>query len=244
MMLAILPGMFPGEHAATYEDVVSYTYTPSIPDEYFEIHDVPARKQYLIDILLPLVLKANAKISRQRDTLIRIKESPSWFTQQDREIIEDLAEKYRVSTSSYDTMIDELLARVDVLPVSLVLAQAAIESGWGTSRFAVEGNNLFGLRTLGGYGMIPKELDEGGSIKVSVFKDLQASVDYYLWTINTHPEYEELRQIRSRNSRPLDPLALAQGLSSYSEIGQDYIDQIVGVIEYNQLQDYDIYKLQ
>ena len=91
----------------------------------------------------------------------------------------------------------ELLKRVNVLPVSLILAQAAIESGWGTSRFCLEGNNIFGLRTSSGYGMVPKGRRSEEEFTVSVFNDLQSCIDYYMWNINTNPQYEELRYIRS-----------------------------------------------
>ena len=141
-------------------------------------------------------------------------------------------------------MVEELLLRVDVLPNSLILAQAAIESGWGTSRFALEGNNLFGLRSLSGYGMVPKERNQGKVFKVSRFKDLQSSIDYYLWNINSHPKYDELRQIRSSETYPYDPFNLARGLYHYSEIGEEYVQMVIWLIEYNNLQEYDSYRLE
>jgi Bax protein len=242
--LVVLVGMVPEGSRASYESTVEYLDTPSIPDDFLDIQDARARKQYLIDILLPLVLKANKKISRQRRTLESIKKTAYWFSAKEKRVVDELAGKYRVEGGDYRTMVDELLLRVDVLPNSLILAQAAIESGWGTSRFALEGNNLFGLRTLSGRGMVPKDRDDGKAFKVSRFKDLQSSIDYYLWNINSHPKYEELRQIRSRQTYPYDPFKLAQGLRHYSEIGEEYVQMVIWLIEYNNLQEYDSYTLQ
>lgn len=242
--LVVLPGMVPERSSARYTASIAYTHTQSIPQDFPDIRDVRARKQYLIDILLPLVLKANSKVAYVRTSLERIKKTSFWFSRKEKYLIEGLAKKYRVETGDYKTMVDELLMRVDVLPVSLVLSQAAIESGWGTSRFVLEGNNLFGLRTLSGDGMVPKERDQGKVFKVSRFKDLQSSIDYYLWTINTHPKYEELRQIRSTNSYPYDPALLAKGLRHYSQIGEEYVQMIIWLIEYNNLQEYDSYRLE
>ncbi|MBN2298115.1 MAG: glucosaminidase domain-containing protein [Deltaproteobacteria bacterium] len=218
---------------------MKYTYTPSIPDEFLEIQDAGERKQYLLTILLPLVLKANKEIESERRLVMRIKRTWLWLSKKEKRLLGKLAKKYKVDTGDYDAMVEELLMKVDVLPPSLVLAQAAIESGWGTSRFAVDGNNLFGLRTLSGEGMVPRQQDEGRVFKVSQFDDLQSSIDYYLWNINTHPKYEELRQIRSGSPYPYDPLLLAYGLRHYSEMGDEYVERLISLIEYNRLQDYD-----
>ena len=242
--LVVLPGLVPKRSSSQYPLSVAYTQTQSIPEEFMDIKDVRERKQYLIDILLPLVLKANSTVSRQRRSLEHIKKTSLWLTRKEEHLIQELAEEYRVEPGDYKIMVEELLKRVDILPVSLVLAQAAIESGWGTSRFAREGNNLFGLRSLSGRGMVPKERDQGQVFKVSRFKDLQSSIDYYLWTINTHPMYEELRQIRSTSPYPYDPSVIAQGLRNYSEAGDEYVQMIIWLIEYNNLQEYDSYTLE
>jgi Bax protein len=242
--LVILPGMAPKPSHTINEDTTSYTHIPSIPEEFLDIDDIRERKQYLIDILLPLVLKANDKIAEQREALMRIKKSSYWFSKKEKLFLEKLARKYRVEKGEYDNMVEDLLVRVDVLPVSLVLAQAAIESGWGTSRFAIEGNNLFGLRTLSGNGMVPMQQDQGKVFKVSMFKDLQSSIDYYLLNINSHPKYKELRQIRAQSSFPYNSIELAQGLRHYSEMGYEYVERVIWLIEYNHLQSYDTYRLE
>jgi Bax protein len=140
-------------------------------------------------------------------------------------------------------MIDELLARVDVLPPSLVLAQAAIESGWGRSRFAAEGNNVFGLRGSRGRGLIPRGRGPYEKHTVRAFSSLQSCIDFYMWNINTNPEYEDLRQIRRQRQSLCDPIELAQGLKTYSEMGCDYVDDVVELIRNNNQTLYDRYRL-
>ncbi|HQJ10101.1 MAG TPA: glucosaminidase domain-containing protein, partial [Deltaproteobacteria bacterium] len=141
------------------------------------------------------------------------------------------------------TMLDELITRVDVLPASLVLAQAAIESGWGTSRFAIEGNNIFGIRNSRGSGMIPRERGPECSFALSTFDTLQSCIRFHLWNINSHPEYEHLRKIRTRGCSPYNPIELAQGLNTYSEMGYKYVNKVVNTIERCNLQTYDSYEL-
>jgi Bax protein len=242
--LVILPGMVPKRSQVIYESTTPYTHIPSIPEEFLDINDIRERKQNLIDILLPLVLKANEKIVKQREALMSIKKSSYWFSKKEKKFLEKLAKEYKVDKDEHDDMVEDLLVRVNVLPVSLVLAQAAIESGWGTSRFALEGNNIFGIRTESGNGMVPKQQDQGKVFKVSMFKDLQSSIDYYLWNINSHPKYKELRQIRSRSSFPYNSIDLAHGLRHYSEIGYEYVERVIWLIEYNHLQSYDTYRLE
>jgi Bax protein len=223
--------------------VIEYRYTESLPEQLIEQQGVQERKQCLINTLLPLVLRANDTILQQRSTLEQIKKSMPLITLQQRQTLNTLAEMYLVETDTEGHMIEELLRRVDVLPVSLILAQAAIESGWGTSRFCMKGNNVFGLRTLSEYGMVPKDKDTQKRFSMSVFNDLQSCIDYYIWTINTHPKYEELRRMRSLSLRPYDSLTLAPGLKYYSEMGTEYVTKVEELISYNGLQTYDDYRL-
>jgi Bax protein len=117
------------------------------------------------------------------------------------------------------------------------------ESGWGTSRFSHEGNNIFGLRTQSGTGMIPQERPDQESYAVSTFEDLQSCIDYYLWNINTNPLYEDLRRIRSRSARQCGGLDLARGLVCYSEQGPAYVSKLEKLISANSLSEYDGYRL-
>jgi len=244
---AFIPGMAGKRDANRPEKwktpAIEYNYMERLPAHLLQLEDVDQRKQCLIDSLLPLILKANQSILEQRSTVERLKQKLPRLSDQDKRILEGLADSYLVEPGPYDRMIDELLLKVDVLPVSLVLAQAAIESAWGSSRFCYEGNNVFGLRSLSGGGIVPKERPERETYCVSVFYDLQSCIDYYFWVINTRPEYEELRLIRSRSFRPYDSLTLSRGLRYYSEIGNEYVRRVDEVINYNGLKSYDNYHL-
>jgi Bax protein len=136
-------------------------------------------------------------------------------------------------------LIDELLYRLDVIPAGLVLGQAAYESGYGTSRFAVEGNALFGQWTYGGEGLKPEQQrKELGDHRIAAFDWPFDSVRGYFINLSSHPAYEEFRQLRAElkaQGKPLTSLALADGLKSYSERGQEYVDTLKGIIRTNKL---------
>jgi uncharacterized FlgJ-related protein len=140
-----------------------------------------------------------------------------------------------------------MLYRFDVIPPGLVLGQAAYESGYGTSRFAVEGNALFGEWTYGGAGMTPsQQRKELGDHRIAAFDWPFDSVRSYFINLSAHPAYEPLRRLRAdlrAKGKPLDSLALADGLVKYSERGQDYVDELKGIIRVNKLDVADHAKL-
>jgi Bax protein len=223
---------------------IEYQYTASLQDRLAQIDDVQERKQILIRILLPLVLRANETIRQQRMVVEQLRLNLPYLTPLEKQTLILLSQVYLVESNSYEEMIQELLKRVNVLPVSLILAQAAIESGWGTSRFCIEGNNIFGLRTSSGYGILPKGRSNEEGVTLSVFNDLQSCINYYMWNINTNPQYKELRYIRSLSQPPHDSFTLAQGLRNYSEMGTEYVRRVELLISYNALKGYDDYRLQ
>lgn len=237
-----VPSMFPYYIEDEAYRLVDYTRTASLPGDFMEIQDSSQRKRVLIETILPLVLKANEEIIAQRAELLRIKKTSFYLTMKERRFIEELAVYYKVGPSDHRAMLDELIVRVDVLPASLVLAQAAIESGWGTSRFALEGNNIFGIRNSRGLGMVPRKRSPGSTFALSTFDDLQACIDFHIWNINTHPEYEHLRKIRTHGCSPYNPVELAQGLNTYSEMGYAYVGKVVDTIERYNLKSYDTFK--
>lgn len=223
--------------------VLTYSYISSLPEEICSVGD-EQRKKLLVEALLPLVLKANARVLVQRKMLEEIAADLPVLNRYQEETLEALARMYRVEGLSREEAVRELLVRVDVLPPSLVLAQAAVESGWGTSRFSLEGNNIFGLRTPTGNGMVPQRRPPQETYAVSRFEDLQSCIDYYLWNINTNPLYENLRYLRSLSEPPYNPMLLAQGLLWYSEKGQEYVITLQKVMAANSLLAYDSYRLQ
>jgi Bax protein len=135
---------------------------------------------------------------------------------------------------------------MDVIPVSLAIAQAAKETGWGTSRFALIGNALFGQWTWSGEGLKPKNAEEGKDHKVMKFHSLQLSVRAYLRNLNTHSSYKNLRIARTElrnNNQSLDSLILSKYLDKYAEIGNQYVDVLQKIIQQNNLKDFDDAKL-
>ena len=137
----------------------------------------------------------------------------------------------------------ELIRRVDVIPTSLVLAQAANESAWGTSRFAREGNNIFGQWCFDeGCGLVPNRRGEDASHEVRAFASVEAAVRAYFRNLNTHPSYEDLRTLRASmrmQGLPLNSMVLARGLTRYSERGMDYVLELQDMIRINELRERD-----
>ena len=155
--------------------------------------------------------------------------------------LETISRQYRLRDSelSTDDLVEELLVRADVIPVSLALAQAATESAWGTSRFAREGNNIFGQWCFDeGCGLVPGRRADDKSHEVKAFASVEGSIRAYLHNLNTNPSYEYLRELRAQmriKDKPLDSRALAQGLLRYSERGHVYISELYDIIRINDL---------
>jgi Bax protein len=218
--------------------------TSRLPDDYLEIDDVDRRKRMFLGMLLPLALLENERIAQQRTTLIRTladfdraghlgDERAAW--------LKDLAREYRVKADPLrkPEARERLLRRVDVVPVSLTLAQAATESAWGRSRFAREANNLFGIWTYDeSEGIVPKRRAAGKKHLIRKFDTFRDSVAYYLHTLNTHPAYAKLRGIRAglrQAEREPTGTELAEGLEKYSGIGKKYVGIVQTIIETNAL---------
>ncbi len=200
---------------------------------------VKLKKQIFFRLMAPLVLMANESILRERKMIKRVA--------LDSDALKILAKKYYV-IKSIDAQMDEdkrqlLLTKVDIMPPSLALAQAAEESGWGTSRFTSEGNSFFGQWDFSGKGMIPKQQrKELGNYGLARFNSPLASVEGYMFNINTTRAYHKLRDLRvklRKENKALTGLELAGTLDKYSERGQAYIDSIRSMIRYNKLQDVD-----
>lgn len=159
----------------------------------------------------------------------------------EQETLDELALQYRLQGSELPTadLVDELMVRVDIIPVSLALAQAATESAWGTSRFAREGNNIFGQWCFDeGCGLVPGQRADDASHEVRAFASVEASIRAYFRNLNTNPNYAYLRELRAQMrlmDKPLDSWALAQGLLRYSERGHVYISEIHDIIRINDL---------
>jgi Bax protein len=202
---------------------------------------VKTKKRLFFKALLPAVLAENAKIRRQRQRLRSIF-ALGWLAPDGRRYREvmDLGIYYRVPGDPNDPVFrHRLLLRVDTLPPALALAQAANESAWGTSRFAREGNNLFGHWTWDpAEGMLPRQRDAGATHFVRIFPDIQSAVGAYLHNINSGAAYRKLRRMRAAMraaGQAPDPLRLAGGLVNYSERGEAYVRAIRTLIRSNGL---------
>ena len=199
------------------------------------------RKEFFIQIVLPLILQENNNIRLDRKRLFSII-NKSNNTNLEKKWIEKKYKQYGVSSQDLST----LKIRMDEIPVSLAIAQAAKETGWGTSRFAQEGNALFGQWTWSGEGLKPKDSDKNEGHKVMKFNVLQASVRAYQRNLNTHSSYKNLRRARAQlrdMGKPLDSLILVQYLNEYAETGQKYVEVLTKIIKQNNLKDFDDAKL-
>ncbi|WP_080986917.1 glucosaminidase domain-containing protein [Candidatus Pelagibacter communis] len=208
-----------------------------LPNEIKNIGNTKKRKDMFIKIVLPLIVKENNKIRVDRKRLFTILNKNS-NTDIEKKWLEKKYKQYGVKQNDLST----LKIRMDEIPVSLAIAQAAKETGWGTSRFALKGNALFGQWTWSGEGLKPKNADEGKDHKVMKFHSLQLSVRAYLRNLNTHSTYRDLRKARTelRNqNKPLDSLILSKYLDKYAETGSQYIEVLQKIIEQNNLKDFD-----
>ena len=212
-----------------------------LPNEIKMIESTSKRKEFFIQIVLPLILKENSNIKIDRKRLFSII-NKSNNTVLEKKWLEKKYKQYGVPSRDLST----LKIRMDEVPVSLALAQAAKETGWGTSRFAQEGNALFGQWTWSGEGLKPKDADKSEGHKVMRFNVLQASVRAYQRNLNTHSTYKDFRQERAKlrdEGVPLDSMILSQFLNKYAETGDQYVEILQKIIKQNNLQDFDDAKL-
>lgn len=209
--------------------------------KFSKIKDVKEKKRQFFAFLRPVVEKQNQRILSNRERLLSIKASyleKSDVTDKDKRFIEKMNRTYK-NTSEFDvlTQIDQLLLKVDIVPIPLVLVQAANESAWGTSRFARIGLNFFGMWCFEkGCGMVPRSRNDGAFHEVAAFSSVEEAISKYLHNINTNNAYEAFRDIRAQlrlEELPLNSEELAKGLLSYSERGNDYIIEITDMIRHN-----------
>ena len=208
-----------------------------LPRDLKNIKSIKNRKELFIKITLPLIVQENEKLLLLNKKIKLIKNSFDKISRNEAKWINNLMVKYKADT------LDALLIKVDQIPVSLALAQAVIESGWGTSRFAFEGNALFGQYVWGtaNHGIIPNDRETDAKYKIKSFDNLSDSVASYMKNLNTNFHYNEFRINRfvlRTNNIPLRGTYLAEYLFSYS-IEDDYIDKIKKIIKINNFEDFE-----
>ena len=228
LLIFLLPIISNAGHYWSFDQWLNSLKAP----EFDKIEDVQEMKKTFFNYLLPEINKKNNEIQSIRKRLINNDLSA--------EELDKLYEKYRVKKG---IEIDALLEKIDIIPPSLVLSQAALESNWGRSRFAKFYHNYFGLWCFKkGCGVIPKKRDKGNSHEVAKFSSPEKAIDFYFLSINRNKSYEILRKIRLKkrlNSESVSGLSLSEGLESYAEIGYEYVDRIKKIIKTNELSKYD-----
>jgi Bax protein len=207
-----------------------------------EIQSVKLKKETFIKIVLPLIVAENEKILDDRYKLNKIS-SKKMTTDSEKQWLRQKFLEYKVKKGN----VEELKNRMDVIPVSIALAQAAKESGWGTSRFALEGNAIFGQWTWTGQGIEPLLKDKSKSHKILRFPILRASVKSYKNNLNTHKSYKDFRSkrrdLREKN-RKISGLKLTKTLDNYAQTGNEYTKILEQIIIQNRLMDFELVRLE
>lgn len=213
--------------------------TQVVPD-FGEIFDIRERKEAFFSYLLPAIQFENSQLLSKRSMLERLivkAERGEELTAREQRWLTDLANYYRVDSGEQEEMFAALIRRVDIIPETLVLIQAANESGWGTSRFAQDARNFFGQWCwTAGCGIVPNARPEGQVYEVRLFDSMESSVRSYIRNLNTHFAYQDLRSIRQElrmNRQPITAVALSAGLIRYSERGEEYIEELNQMIRVN-----------
>ena len=239
--LSIAPNKF-----TTLKKVALTNNLPSLKKISLE-SNISERKKEFINIILPLIVDQNRNIIVLRQKLIDSKNyliNNKTLSQSDQILINNLAFKYSISLKNRHKIdiINDLLTSIDIIPNSIALAQAANESGWGSSRFATEFNALFGEYTFNNKnGVIPLQREEGKKHLVKFFTTIDKSVESYFININSHSAYDKFRKVRKifrDNKNPLGVILLANKLDVYAE-DKDYVNTIISIIQDNELTKYD-----
>ncbi|MDT8452443.1 MAG: glucosaminidase domain-containing protein [Gammaproteobacteria bacterium] len=217
-------------------------YSAATPPDFAAIEDTQARKTAFVEYLAPAIAELNRERAEERQALeelyaeLQEGESAGWWQQRK---LEAWAQRYDIEfiPEQEVAVAEKLLLHLDEIPASMVLAQAALESAWGTSRFAKTGDNFFGQWCFTeGCGMVPEARTEGATHEVKTFSSVKEALQGYFRNINSHSVYAQVREIRARArkaGKPLSGLEMVAGLEKYSARGQAYIEELREVIRYN-----------
>ncbi len=245
-------GNFDGVQELGVPRVIAVTIPKTWPQDVQAV-DVSIKKEIFYRFLLPLVMHANAMVLDYRAQLTQLHArlmAGESVTSEELTGLDEISELFRIDTliaspnqpvekAELSRFMDEALYKLDVIPAGLAMGQAAYESGYGTSRFATQGNALFGQWAFGDVGIVPeRQREELGNYRIAAFDWPFDSVRSYFINLNSHPAYEEFRQLRAdlrRQGKHLDSQTLADGLSRYSELGQEYVETLKSIIRVNDL---------
>lgn len=220
--------------------VLAYVDELGFPKSYYQIRDREERARAFVDHLLPIIVDENRKIAEEMAFVDAFfsRHSLEWSGEELLRLSK-LAKKYRIR-NLYDEKTYRL--KIGLVPESLALGQAALESAWGKSRFVKEANNIFGQWTFGKTGIAPKEREEGKTHKLKVFRNLNESVAAYMLNLNRNAAYREFRKKRlelARAGERMDGLAASETMHRYSEIGDEYVQRLKKVIRANAFDRHD-----
>ncbi len=219
------------------QKLVKPIYFTQFPRDLDELKNTQLKKETFIKIVLPLVVAENERILADRDKLIILSDK-KFTSDTEKQWIRQKLLEYKVKKGN----LKELLARMDIIPTSIALAQAAKESGWGTSRFALEGNAIFGQWTWSGQGIAPLDRESNKNHKILKFPILRASVKAYKNNLNTHKSYSKFRQkrfeLREKNKK-ISGLELTSTLNNYAQTGIAYTKILNQIIRQNRLTDFE-----
>ena len=219
-----------------------------LPNDIDTIEDIEKRKRIFFNIIAIGAYHANQNILAQRDILYQVSNqylTLGYLREKSKDWVQNKAKVYGIDTEqSWEVMIQKLQKRLDIVPLSLILAQAASESGWGTSRFSLKANNIFGEWTFDAEeeGIIPAQRPAGANYKIRKFASVEAAIESYLLNLNSYYAYDKFREIRyelRQKGKKLAPLKLSAGLIKYSTGREEYVTQINSIIKYNDLEKFD-----
>jgi len=235
---------------------VPQVYFTNLPRELTRIKDTRIKKELFFSTMLPPILKVNDIIRQDRRKLKKIilkitlgekvSEAEYYWLADKLELYKVRVRDINDFTRRTGEILEQLLTRMNIIPPELALAQAAQESGWGTSRFAQQGNALYGQWTWGdGCGMVPKRREKGKTHRMKCFSSIIEAVNSYMLNLNTQKTYAMLRQRRRafRDDQPIDVLPLVETLTGYSQEGSAYVEKIKNIIRRNKLNDFSQAKL-
>ncbi len=223
-----------------------HAFEAGFPDTYYKIRDSKLKKSIFINTLLPKIRQAEKEILSDRAFVEKFFGkylfTYSLKARYDMVRLIKISKKYRIKQMYNEA---EYLEKIDTIPVSLVLAQSAVESAWGDSRFAREGNNLFGEWTWGEKGLIPEGRDENATHKLRIFETLDESIARYMLNLNRHRSYEGFRAMRAHKramGEPFTGLLAATQMTNYSQMREVYNRLLIKVIKGNNFMKYEVHR--
>ena len=223
------------------QKLVKPIYFTQFPKDLDALQSTKLKKETFIKIVLPLIVAENERILADREKLLTVSKK-KFTTDLEKQWIRQKLLEYKVKKGD----LKELIVRMDIIPTSIALAQAAKESGWGTSRFALEGNAIFGQWTWSGQGIAPLDRESNKNHKILKFPILRASVKAYQNNLNTHKSYSKFRQkrlaLRNKNKK-IKGLELTETLNNYAQTGSEYTKILNQIIKQNRLTDFELVRL-